>query len=93
MGLKPRFIEYFNYNINTYSDLASFTEDIKKLLDQQLSVTAQLTAHGFSNCSEFGSVGQDTLDQDVKPSTSFFNATFSPLDYSGGNGAGANQRS
>lgn len=92
MGLKPRFIEYFNYNINTYSDLALFMEEIKKLLDQQLSLTAQLTAHGFS-CSEFGNTDQDTVDLDAKPSAYFFNTAFSPLDYSSGNGVGANQRS
>lgn len=88
MGLKPRFIDYFNYNINTCADLAVFTEEVKKLLDKQFTISAQITAYG-SNGSELGNIGEDTQDLGVKPSTSFFNQTFSPLDYSSGNGAGA----
>ncbi len=86
MGLKPRFIEYFNYNINTYSDLAVFSEEIKKLLDKQFSVCTQITAHGY-NSSDFGNVAQETQDVENRPSTSFFNPSFSPIDYSSGNGA------
>lgn len=86
MGLKPRFIEYFNSNINTQSDLADFREEIKKLLDKQFSLCVQVTAHAF-NFSEFGNIRQDTQDLETRPSPPVFNHLFSPLDYLDGNGA------
>lgn len=86
MGLKARFIEYFSYNINTYPDLEEFKEEIAKLLGKQFSVSVQITAHGF-NSSDFGSISQNNLE--TKVSSSFFNPSFSTLDYNNENGAGS----
>lgn len=91
MALRQRYIEYFAYNINTYSDIITLKEELKKLLDNQFIVSLQISAHGHNN-SEFGVLSQNSQVEDIKPTSSLFNTPFSPLDYSSPAANGSDQK-
>lgn len=91
MGLKPRYIEYFTYNINSYSELLTLKEELKKLLDNRSSISLQISAYGY-NDQEYSFISQPPQTEETKPSVSFFDSSYSSLDYSPTiNGAGAKQ--
>ncbi len=45
MSLRQKYIEYHTSNINTFADIVTLKEELRKLLNNQFSLTVTVTAY------------------------------------------------
>ena len=86
MTLRQRYIEYYNYNINSYADLESLKEELKTLVDKKFSISVQLSAHGYDS-STFDPISPNNQRLESKPGVPPYYTSLFPVDYSYGSGA------
>lgn len=75
MSLRQKYIEYHTCNINTFADIVSLKEELRKLLNNQFSLTVTVTAYDqkgdrdfTSSYSPWNSFGENTIKTEATSS-------------------------